>query len=109
MRSASVGDPWRKIICQPVERNTASGTIQDRNQKDQHAFDGRQGQLLELRVKRTSGVGLQPRVQLVDPSGVVEDYTTFANGPQASLEKRLASSGSYTAVVSTADGPVRTS
>src|SRR5439155_17203492 len=48
---------------------SVSGSINARGQKDRYRFDGVQGQLLEARVKRTSGISLQPELELLDPNG----------------------------------------
>jgi hypothetical protein len=76
--------------------DTASGTIASQGQHDSFPFQGTQGQLLELRVKRTSGVTLFPRVELLDPSGASESPFSGSSGPDALLEYKLASTGAYT-------------
>jgi hypothetical protein len=78
---------------------TVSGAINATGQKDRYRFDAVQGQLLEARVKRTSGISLQPSLELIDPTGHSEATTLIAS-EESTLARRLASSGSYTLVVS---------
>jgi hypothetical protein len=77
---------------------TVSGAITATGQKDRYQFDGVQGQLLEARVKRTSGISLQPSLELIDPTGHSE-ASTFMITEESTLARRLASSGSYTLVI----------
>lgn len=87
--------------------DTASGTIASQDQRDSFPFQGTQGQFLELRVKRTSGVTLMPRMELLDPSGAYEVKPPYSTGPEVQVERTLASTGAYTIVVSafTGTGP----
>jgi hypothetical protein len=78
---------------------TVSGAINATGQKDRYRFDAAQGQLLEARVKRTSGISLQPGLELIDPTGHSE-ATTFIVNEESTMARRLASSGTYTLVVS---------
>ena len=78
---------------------TVSGAINTTGQKDRYRFDAVQGQLVEARVKRTSGISLQPGLELIDPTGHSEATTLIVN-EESALARRLASSGTYTLVVS---------
>jgi len=73
--------------------------LTDLNQKDRFRFEARQGQLLTARVQRTSGVSLQPWIELIDPSGAKESSANGYGNAQVTLESKLASSGTYTLVV----------
>jgi hypothetical protein len=81
-----------------------SGMIAKEAQRDTYAFDGTQAQLLEVRAKRTSGVSLEPQIELLDPSGLSEELAKSSNGAQMLLEGSLASTGRYTIVVSASRG-----
>ena len=82
---------------------TVSGNIANSGQKDRHLIQARQGQLFEIRVKRTSGVSFSPYIQLVDPTGQIE-ADTASGGIEAFLVRKLASSGQYTLVVGANNG-----
>ena len=85
------------------ETQTVTGNIANSNQKDRHVFQAKQGQLAEVRVKRTSGVSFRPYIQLVDPAGQRE-VEANPSGAEAFLVRGLASSGEYTLLVSAYDG-----
>lgn len=80
-----------------------SAAITDNGQMDRYLFNGRQGQRLEARVKRTSGISLRPFIQLIDPTGQREADAS-PSGSEAFLERQLASSGTYTLVISAYEG-----
>ncbi len=77
---------------------SVTGTISAAGQKDRYQFAGQQGQLLEARVRRTSGISLQPSQDLLDPTGLAE-ANAFGVGEESVLTRKLASSGTYTLVV----------
>jgi hypothetical protein len=85
-------------------RGSGSGVMTNTQQRDRYSFEGAQGQLLEVRAKRTSGVTLIPQVALLDPSGVDELPPSFPARPELLVERRLASTGEYTIVVSPVQG-----
>lgn len=85
-------------------RGSASGVFTNSEQRDRYAFDGEQGQLLEVRVKRTSGTTLTTQIALLDPSGVNELPYSFPTLPENFVDLRLASTGGYTIVVSPFQG-----
>ena len=84
--------------------SSGSGAITNQKQRDSYPFVGEQGQLIEVRAKRTSGVTLQPRIELLDPSGVNEVPYIVPFGPELLVERNLASTGSYTIVISASQG-----
>jgi hypothetical protein len=86
------------------EGQSRSGVIDNSQQRDAYRFDARQGQLLEARAKRTSGVTLQPRIELLDPSGAYEVQPGYPNGPELLVERQLSSTGAYTIVISPFQG-----
>ena len=83
-----------------VPGSDVSGQIADRGQRDRYKLDAQQGQILELRVNRMSGVTLTPGLILIDPTGAEEAGagTGFCN-PESFLKRKLASSGTYTVIV----------
>jgi hypothetical protein len=84
---------------------SGSATIVNREQRDSYPFDGLQGQLLEVRAKRTSGVTLEPRIEVLDPSGVNELSPGLLQfGPEVLVERKLASTGRYSIVISASQG-----
>lgn len=87
-----------------AEAQSHSGVIENSKQRDTYRFDGQQGQLLEVRAKRTSGVTLQPKIELLDPSGAYEYQSSFPNGADQLAERQLASTGAYTIVISPFQG-----
>jgi hypothetical protein len=86
------------------EGSSRSGVITNSQQRDTYEFQGQQGQLLEVRAKRTSGVTLQPRIELVDPSGAYEVDSRYGRGPELLVEQKLASTGGYTIVITPYEG-----
>jgi hypothetical protein len=86
------------------EGQSRSGVIENSKQRDRYQFDGRQGQLVEVRAKRTSGVTLAPRIELVDPSGAREAEASVPNTAEQLVERKLASTGAYTIVISPFQG-----
>jgi hypothetical protein len=70
--------------------DSASGTLASQDQRDSFPFQGTQGQLSEPRVRRTSGLTLMPRVELLDPSGAYEVKPHYSSGPEVQVERTLA-------------------
>ena len=94
-----VADPPTGSFAPRGVTQSVSGAINARDQKDRYRFDGVQGQLLEARVRRTSGISLQPTLVLVDPTGASEANTFATVGEEVIIVRRLASTGAYTLVV----------
>ena len=94
-----VADPPTGSFAPRGVTQSVSGAINARDQKDRYRFDGVQGQLLEARVRRTSGISLQPTLVLVDPTGASEANTFATVGEEVIIARRLASTGAYTLMV----------
>src|SRR5581483_6104972 len=95
---------WLDRLGALVNGGTVNATLGDVGQKDRYRVDAQQGQLLQAQVKRTSGITLQPYLELIDPSGAREATGAARSSGEASLEQRLASSGAYTLVVQASSG-----
>jgi hypothetical protein len=99
LEATAVPDVTAESFAPQGVTQTVSGAITATGQKDRYRFDAAQGQLFEARVKRTSGISLQPSLELIDPTGHSE-ATTLMLSEESTLARRLASSGTYTLVVS---------
>jgi len=96
--AVAVADPSGDSFAPRGVTQNVSGAINARDQKDRYQFDGVQGHLLEARVRRTSGISLQPALDLVDPTGRSE-ANTLSVGDESVMVRRLASTGIYTLMV----------
>ncbi|MBV9173260.1 MAG: hypothetical protein JOZ81_24610 [Chloroflexi bacterium] len=80
--------------------NEVTGAIDQADQVDRYRFEGAQGQVIRARAYRTSGVSLEPRLDLVDPTGATETTVDGYGRPDITLQSKLASSGTYLLAVS---------
>jgi len=90
-----------------VDGAAVDAEIGESGQWDRYRIEARQGQRLEARVRRASGVGFYGTLSLVDSAGAEEQGGTPNDQGGAFLRvQRLASSGTYTLVVSGVGGAV---
>jgi hypothetical protein len=104
--SAPNPQPLGESFAPTGQMGSASGSIDNAGQRDRYGLEVTQGQLLEVRVTRTSGITLSPNIVVLDPTGQQEASAGpgVCTPPEAFPERRLASSGTYTLVVSGCGG-----